>query len=662
MTGLELSLLLLAASVIAVAVLRLMQLPALLAYLLVGVAMGALVGDLGSAGKVLENFAHFGVVFLMFSIGLEFSLEKLKAMRRFVLGLGASQVGLTIIVGAIALFMLPGNWINALFLAPISWQGGLILAAATAMSSTALVAKILSERRELDTDHGRRVMAILLFQDLAVILLLVMLPVLADTRANWAVPMGLAAFKAACILLILFRFGRTALRKWFAVVARRKSHELFTLNVLLVTLFMAWLTQLAGLSLELGAFVAGILIAETEYRYQVEEDIKPFRDVLLGLFFIGLGAQLDIRLVITHWWVVLLLTIGPMAFKFGLVMGLARFQGANTTVSARTALYLAQAGEFGFVILTQALDSQIIAQPTVQIVLAAMLLSLLLSPILLQNSDRILLRVSNQEWLNRSLQLQQLASRKTAREKHVIICGFGRSGQSVAHVLETEKVPYVALDLDPDRVGAAKAAGENVVYGDAGRREILMAAGLRKASAIVVSVDDIDLSLRLLAMVKDLSPNTPVIVRTSDQTEIVRLRTAGATEVVPEVVEGSLLLASNAMVLAGVPLGQMQQRLASIRNDQYGVLNGFFHGSNDHEDAIEQAQLHLRTVVVRQGGAAVDKTVTDLALGPVRITAILRDGKRILSVPTTMVVMAGDTLVMSGSLTALADAQEALQA
>ena len=662
MTGLELSLVLLASSVIAVVVLRLLHLPALLAYLLVGVAMGALVGDLGSAGKVLDNIAHFGVVFLMFSIGLEFSLDKLKAMRRFVFGLGAPQVLVTLLIGAAVLALLPVNWVTTLFLKPVSWQGGLVLAGAVAMSSTALVAKILSERRELDTEHGRRVMAILLFQDLAVILLFVLLPVLSDTSANWAAPMALALFKATCILLLLFYFGRNALRRWFGVVARRKSHELFTLNVLLITLLMAWLTQLAGLSMELGAFVAGILIAETEYRYQVEEDIKPFRDVLLGLFFIGLGAQLDLRLVIAHWWVVLLLTIGPMVFKFALVMGLARWQGANTIISARSALYLAQAGEFGFVILTQALDAKLLAQPTVQIVLAAMLLSLLISPILLQNSDRLLLRVSNQEWLNRSLQLQQLASRKTAREKHVIICGFGRSGQSVAHVLETEKVPYVALDLDPDRVSAAKAAGENVVYGDAGRREILMAAGLRKASAIVVSVDDSDLSLRLLALVKDLSPSTPVIVRTSDQTDIDRLRAAGATEVIPEVVEGSLLLASNAMVLAGIPLGQMQQRLASIRNDRYGVLNGFFHGADDHEDAIEHAQLHLRTVVVRSGAVAVDKAVGHINLGAVRVTAILRAGKRTASPPIDMVVLAGDTLVMSGSLSALADAQDVLEA
>ncbi len=663
-SSLEIAILMLAASVGAVALLRRFNLPALLGYLIVGAflapIMNAISGDFNEQSRAFSGIAHFGVVFLMFSVGLEFNLAKLKSMRRYVFSLGGAQVGISVLTGLLVL-LLPSALLTTLFLAPLNWKAGLVLAAALAMSSTALIAKLLSEQRELESEHGQRVMGVLLFQDLAVIPMLVLLPTLAGQQGDWRWALLLALLKATVILVLLFKFGRNALRAWFSTVARRKSHELFTLNVLLVTLVAGWVTYRAGLSMELGAFVAGMLIGETEYRYQVEEDIKPFRDVLLGLFFISLGMRLDWTVVMVHWWVVLLLVVMPMMFKFGLVFGLARLQKAGLSTSARTALYLAQAGEFGLVLLTQGFDAKLLAEPTMQVVLAAMLISLLLSSLLLANSDKILMRFSNQEWLERSVQLQAIARRGLMRKQHVIICGYGRSGQSIAHVLEAEGVSYVALDLDPDRVMTANAAGEPVVYGDASRRETLVAAGIHRAATLVVSVDDTELSKRILQVTRQLAPQLAVVVRTSDHTDIEVLRAAGATEVVPEVIEGSLLLASHALVLAGVPLNKMQQRVSGVRNDRYSLLSSYFHGADDHDDSIEGSSLHIQTARLDKGSFAIGLALNQLPLEQLKVMAILRGGKRIAQPAPQTIIAIDDVLVLAGELTALADVTTNLQ-
>jgi monovalent cation:H+ antiporter-2, CPA2 family len=663
-SSLEIAIVMLAASVGAVAVLRRFNLPALLGYLIVGAVlaplMNAISGDFNEQSRSFNAIAHFGVVFLMFSVGLEFNLSKLNSMKRYVFGLGGAQVGASVFVG-LSVLLLPTAFVVPLFLAPLDWKAGLVLAAALAMSSTALIAKLLSEQRELESEHGQRVMGVLLFQDLAVIPMLVLLPTLAGQQGDWRWALGLAFIKAVLILALLFKFGRNAIRRWFATVARRKSHELFTLNVLLVVLVAGWVTYRAGLSMELGAFVAGMLIAETEYRYQVEEDIKPFRDVLLGLFFISLGMRLDWLVVLGQWWVVLLLVVIPMCFKFLLVYALARLQKASLSVAARTALYLAQAGEFGLVLVTQAFDAKLLAEPTMQVVLAAMLISLLLSALLLANSDRLLMRFSNQEWLARSVQLQAVARRGLMRNKHVIICGYGRSGQSIAHVLEAEGVSYVALDLDPDRVMTATAAGEPVVYGDASRRETLVAAGVHRAATLVVSVDDTVLSRKILQVTRELAPQIPVVVRTSDHTDIETLRQAGATEVVPEVIEGSLLLASHALVLAGVPLNKMQQRVSGVRNDRYSLLSSYFHGAADRDDSIEGLSLHIQTVRISKGSGSIGQTLEQLSLNPLKVMAILRGGQRIAQPDSNTLIQIDDVLVLAGELSALADAANDLQ-
>jgi CPA2 family monovalent cation:H+ antiporter-2 len=651
LSALEITLLLLLASIVAVLLLRAVGMPALVAYLLVGVVLGPYAGNLAANTAAVHTLAELGVVFLMFTLGLEFNLAKLSAMRRFVFGLGSAQVLATIVAVMLTMIVLPAAWLGWLMPAELDWRGALALGGAVAMSSTALVSKLLAERHALETDHGRRVFAVLLFQDLALIPLLIVIPALGNGDAQWWVSVAWALAKAAALLVVLLRFGQPLMHHWFLRVARQRSHELFTLNILLAALLFAWLTKKAGLSMELGAFVAGMLISETEYRHQVEEDIKPFRDILLGLFFITIGMKLELAVVLESWHQVALYATLPIVLKFGLVVAIARAMGDSAPVAIRTGVWLAQAGEFAFVLLALAADSALIPQAELQPVMAAMLLSLLASPWLIGRADWLALRVSQQEWLERSLQLQTIAARSLSRDRHIIICGYGRSGQSLAHVLEAEKVPFVALDLDPDRVREAASAGESVVYGDATRRETLLAAGIHRASVLVVTYDDTPAAERLLARVRELAPQLPVVIRTATDADLDRLRAAGATEVVPEVVEGSLMLASHALALAGTPLARVLRRIRTIREDRYTLLRGYFHGADDQEsETIESDHLRLHAVTVPAGAGLVGQPLSALPLEGCTLSALVRGGRRQLEWPRDLALQAGDTLVLSGTV------------
>src|SRR6266571_532358 len=493
-------LVLLASSVLAVAVCRSLQLPPLIGYLATGLALGPHALRLVSDIEETRRLAEFGVVFLMFSIGLEFSLPKLLAMRRAVFGLGLAQVAATI---ALAL--------GAALAAGASWQAGLTLGGIAAMSSTAIVSRLLAERLELDTAHGRQVIGMLLFQDLAVVPLLVLLPALDRSADALGAALAIALGKAAVALAVLLLVGPRLMRAWLGVVARRRSNELFVLNVLLVTLLLAFVTGLAGLSLVLGAFLAGMLISETEYRFRVEEDIKPFRDVLLGLFFVTVGMMLDPRLAIARFALVLLFLALLVGAKFALITLLSRAFGGAAGTALRVGLALAQAGEFGLVLLS--LTGNLVSEEVLQALLAAMILSMLAAPFLIAASDRIVMRLSRSEWMLRSLELHRVAAQSIEVEAHVIILGYGRNGQRLARLLDAEGVRYVALDLDPERVREAALAGDAVVLADSSRREALAAAGIARAAAVVVSFADAAAAIRVLAHIHDLNPSVPVIVR-----------------------------------------------------------------------------------------------------------------------------------------------------
>jgi CPA2 family monovalent cation:H+ antiporter-2 len=647
LSALSLVLLLLGASVLAVVIFRRFNLPPVLGYLLVGSLIGPHAFNLMQDVTRVQAIAEFGVVFLMFSIGLEFSLPKLYAMKRIVFGLGLLQVTLSMIL-LTSLVMLFG----------VSWQIGIALGGVFAMSSTAVLTKLLAERMQLDSPHGREIMGVLLFQDLAVVPLLVLIPSLTQPPEKLAMLMGIAILKAIVVLAIILVFGQKLMRKWFHFVARAKSSEVFVLNVLLITLSLAHLTELAGLSLALGAFVAGMLISETEYRLQVEEDIKPFRDVLMGLFFVTIGVKLDLHILVGLWWQVLLVLLALLTIKAAVVGLLSWRLGSNPGNAIRSALWLCAGGEFGFVLLGEIAN---LPKSVEQIALTALVLSMLVAPFIVHYSEKIVMRFVASEWLMRSMQLTQIAARSMGTEKHAILCGYARNGQFLARFLTQEGVNYIALDLDPDLVREAAGAGENVVYGDASRKEALMAAGLMRASVVIITTSDTQLAEKVLHHTHELRPDLPVVVRTLDERDFDRLSKAGAAEVVPESLEASLMLASHALVLVGVPINRVLKRIRQARSERYRLLRGFFHGLSDR-DEDEETQPRLHSIWLTPGAQAIGKTLAELDLEGLgcEVSAIRRRGIRAVEPAPETELEEGDVVVVLGAQEAVSAAEERL--
>ncbi len=650
---LELVLALLAGAVLVVGIFRSLNLPPVLGYLMVGAAVGPhamnLMPDTGGA----RYLAEFGVVFLMFTIGLEFSLPRLYSMKRIVFGLGAMQV-----LASIVLAMIAGR------IGGLGWGAGFALGGTLAMSSTAILSKLLSDRLELDSRQGRETIGVLLFQDLAVVPLLILIPALSGPADALFDTLALATAKAVALLALVLFFGQRVMRTWFFYVARQKSAELFMLNVLLITLGLAWLTEIVGLSLALGAFLAGMLISETEYRYHVEEDIKPFRDVLLGLFFVTVGMFLDVGQIILSLPAVLAMLAALLVGKFLIAGAASRLLGSPQGTAARTGLWLCAGGEFGFVLLSQIDEARLLPPALSQVVVAALVLSMLLAPLIVQASEKIVLRLVPSEWMSRSLQLTSIATQSMFVDKHAILCGFGRNGQYLGRLLEQEGITYIALDLDPERVREAAAAGETVVFGDAAKRETLMAAGIARASVVVITYADTDAALRAMSMVRACRPDVPVVVRTADERDLEKLQEAGAAEVVPESVESSLMLASHALALVGIPLPRILKRIREIRAERYHLLRGIYRGGEHlHEESLEERQqVRLHSVPLEAGAYGIGKSLAELRLKElgVEITAVRRQRIRVVDpVPETRLELE-DVLVLLGTPSQISSAETRL--
>jgi CPA2 family monovalent cation:H+ antiporter-2 len=468
-----------------------------------------------------------------------------------------------------------------------------------------------------------------------------------------------ALAKAVVALAVVVLVGPALMRAWLGTVARLRSTELFVLNVLLITLLLAYLTGLAGLSLVLGAFLAGMLISETEYRFQVEEDIKPFRDVLLGLFFVAVGMLLDLRLVREALPLVALLFVALVGGKLALISGLSRAFGNPGGTALRVGLALAQGGEFGFVLLP--LATGVVEGSTLQAFLAAMVLSMLATPFVIAASDRIVLRLSRSEWMLRSLELHRVAAQSIEADRHVIILGYGRNGQRLARLLDAEGVRYVALDLDPERVREAAMAGDSVVFADSGRREALIAAGISRAAAVVVTFADVGAALRVLSHIHSLNPAVPAIVRARDESDIAPLTQAGATEVVPEAFESGVMLASHTLVIVGVPLSRVMRRVSQVRDQQYSLLRGLFPGGGD--DAAGDAVARLHAITLELGAYAIGREIASLGLEDfgVQVRAVRRPQARLRLAPAQAgPLQAGDVVVLLGAPERLEAAEERL--
>ncbi len=640
---LEIILTLLAVAVITITLFRRFHLPAILGYLMVGMLVGPFGGGLVASTEDTRFLAEFGVVFLLFAIGLEFSLPQMVAMKGAVFGLGGSQVLLTaLLASGIAWFL--GLEPNAAMIV-----GGIL-----ALSSTAIVSKLLSEQVELNTQHGRLGISILLFQDLAVIPLLVVIPLLAGDSSQGMLAMLLwALLKAALVFTAIMAVGHWLLRPLFHEIASARSAELFTLTVLLVTLAAAWLTHEAGLSLALGAFLAGMMLGETQYRHQIEADIRPFQDVLLGLFFITVGMRVDLLslLPILHW--VLLLAAALLLVKFGIILALVRATGQSLTSAFRTGVLLAQGGEFGFVLLDLSLESSLLPGQAGQILFAAIIISMAISPFLIRHNGSLAKRFCAMRNFGDELQvLHDLAEEAGRLDRHVIICGYGRIGQNLGRLLQQEGFSFVALDLDPGVVREAREAGEPVHFGDSARREILEAAGLARASVLVLSFEDHHTAMKILHRIQQTRPELPVLVRTRDDCHLEELEAAGATQVMPEAVEASLMMGGQLLLLLKVPGSRIFKIMREIREGHYKLLRDFFHGNESMDLGQDEAfQERLHTVTLPDKAFAVGHSIQDLHLWDwhVSVTAVRRGGIRGDAPEPSTLLQAGDVLVLAGT-------------
>ncbi len=645
-------LILLAVAVILVAVFRYLRLPQILAYLCAGVLVGpyglSWIPDL----KETRYLAEFGLVFLMFTIGLEFSLPKLVAMRRYVLGLGGAQVFIScVLFGALA-------WLWG-----VPTEGAIVIGGVLALSSTAIVMKLMVERLEQNSRHGQHAFGVLLFQDLIVVPFLILIPALAgDTEHSLLWTLGLALAKSVVVLVGIILLGRWLLRPLLHEVALARSREFFMLTVLLLSLSAAWLTHVAGLSLALGAFLAGMMLAETEFRHQVEGDILPFQDVLMGLFFVTVGMLLDLRVVVGYWQWVLLCVAAIVLFKTVLITLLGKLFAMETGVALRTGLLLAQGGEFSFALMVQAQKYAVLVGEAMQIILAAVILSMALAPLIIHYNAVVAHRLVPSYGRQRSSKIDIIRDEARHADSHVIICGYGRSGQNLAWMLEQEGIPSLALDLDPVRVRDARDAGKPVVFGDVARRDVLHAAGLRRARALVVSFNDVPLALRVLELTRALRLDMPVIVRTVDDADLERLYAAGATEVVPESLEGSLMIGSHVLLLLGIPTSHIIHQVRRVRGERYQMLRGFFHGQ-DPDVTDEPAYLQrLHSITLPEGAYAAGRTLAELNFNTVdvRVTAIKRGGIRGPQPALDTRLLAGDVLVLYGTPATLEEAEELL--
>jgi CPA2 family monovalent cation:H+ antiporter-2 len=618
---LEIILCVLLFALLVTSIFRKLRLSIILGYLIAGALVGP--NGLGFAhnSHYVKDLAEFGIVFLMFTVGLEFSLPQLFALRYPVFVIGGLQVVLTTIITAAMGIFLGMTHLSAIVVGTI-----------VAMSSTAIVIKQLHDQGELHSPHGLNAVSILLFQDLAVIPIIILIAGLGQNQQHsLGAILFYALLKGTLAILLIFLMGRWLLKPLFRIISRTRTIELFTLTVLLVTLTSAWLTNLFGLSYALGAFLAGLMLAETEFRHQIEVEIRPFRDILLGLFFMSIGMLADVSTWYQTWQWILLLVIALVIGKALLIAVITRLSGYNTTVAARTGLILAQGSEFGFAILSLALSHRILPPDYGQVVLAALLISIALSPLLIRFNKKI----TSFFYKKNRISLEE-PDKKKLRDltknlhDHVIVCGYGRVGQHIARVLDKIKYSYVCLDLDAELVHYASMAGEHVIYGDPTHPGILKAVGLDQAKILVISFNDLRSTIRILGMLEKSYPDLPKLVRCTDEFELKQLKSCGATHVIAELFEASIAFSDHLLRLIDVPENKILQLMEDIRRKDYNLLQRVFTGSHISTMA-EDISLHkqLKPVLLTEGAYAIGKKVKSLKLKNTGVDLVaIRRGNR----------------------------------
>ena len=657
-TPLAQALILLAGSVFLITVVRRLSLPTSLAYLLVGLVLGPHALGVISDSGTTRLLAELGVAFLLFTLGLDFSLPRMLAMRREVFGLGALQVLATATVFAVIGHLLGIRWLTSV-----------VLGGAVAMSSTAMLLQQLTERAELNRTHGRLAFAMLLFQDLAFVPFFALGAMLSAGQERFALKESLEALATGVLALIgVLAAGRWLLRPLFHEISHSRLRELFTLTVLLVVLASAWVSHLAGLSFALGAFLAGMMLAETEYRYQIDAAIRPFRDLLLGLFFVSVGMLLNLHLLgqPSELAIAFAMLLTLVILK-ALIAALVTWPFTHSRFKAlRTGIVMSIGGEFGIALCTLLLQAHLVPDTLGEPLLVAIVASMVLSPVILNHNKRVARFLLHEHApALTAAEREEEATQEIAQREHVILCGFGRVGQNVARVLESQGFEYIALDLDPARIRAARQAGDPVMFGDSADEEMLARAGIAQASALVISFSDPATSLGILRSVRRMHPELPVLVRTADDARLRELQEAGATDVVPETFEASLMLVSHVLMLLRVPVTRVVRLLAEIRNSRYAVLRNIVRrGEPRVVDETSEQHEEIKSVVVPPGAWAVGRSLSEVRNRGVAVTftGVRRHGILGREPGAETVLRDGDIVVIYGQPEELERAEAVLLA
>ncbi len=629
----------LSSAVLIVWLFRHLQLPAILAYLVAGVLVGEHGLALAQEHVDYDHFAELGIVFLLFTLGLEFSLPKLVAMRHLVVTVGSLQVGISLVI-----FMLVAMLLGQSFAAAIT-IGGIL-----ALSSTAIVIRQLSESGGMKKKSGQLSVAVLLFQDVAVVPLLIVIPLLAQGGdSSFLLALLFALVKGVFVVSLLLLAGKWVLPRLFNLVAQVRTDELFVLTTLLVTLVASALTQWFGLSMALGAFLAGMMLGESQYKHQLEADIRPYRDILLGLFFVTVGMKLNIGVVFSSPLLIIALLVCFMVVKVLVVVLLAKRAGESPKDAWAAGIMLAQMGEFGFVLIALASQVEILPETTASILLGTGVLSMAITPYMISHARTWALWLSREKQLDTNT-LEQLPNNTTLSD-HVIICGFGRIGQTVSRFLKQESIDFVAIDIDPLRTTKAREAGENVLFGSSRQAELLHAAHLSKAKLVVIAFGEDKQSLDVILKVRSLAPDVPILVRTRNDDQLDELHAAGANEVVPESLEGSLMLVSQVLSLTGVPFSRIVRRVQKERKNHYNHLHGFFQG--EHTDmspeAIDRIEF-AHAIILSEQSFANGHSIGSLKLDERRVVvvALRRDEIETEEPDISIILQPQDTLIVRG--------------
>ena len=637
-------LLLLLASVPIVFIFRRLRLPSIVGFMITGVVIGphgfALIRDV----HAIEVLAEIGVALLLFTIGLEFSLRRLLDMKRLVLLGGGLQVTFTVLAVMAIAYVLGRPFNQAIFF-------GFLFA----LSSTAIVLKSYIDRAEIDAPHGRAGVGILLFQDLSIVPMMLMVPILSGTGGvsvgKISITLGIAL---ATIAAIIFT-ARTVVPGLLYQIVRLRSPELFIISVVLLSLGTSWLTSQVGLSLALGAFIAGLVLSESDYSHQIVADILPFRDVFNSIFFMSIGMLLSVTALYADVWTVLgwvtALTIGKALIVFGVV----RLLGYSLRISTMTALGLAQIGEFSFILAKTGIEQNILGESDYQRFLAASILSMIITPFLIKVAPRVGYALqsvfSPDSLLERSV--MGFDPEGADLRDHVIIIGYGLNGRNLAKVLRRTGIPYVVLELNAEAVREAHQQGEPIVYGDATRKEVLSHVHLGQARVLVLAISDPAASRHTVSLARQINPDIHIIVRTRYMTEISDLRMLGADEVIPEEFETGIEIFSRVLRQLGIGRHAIQHQVEEIRSEGYEMLRTPSLPVIDLGKIAEAlSAASTESVQVEPGVPAAGKSIAQLrwrTVTGVSIIAIIKDGNADINPGPDTVINEGDTVVLIGT-------------